>query len=400
MFIKAGGLTLGINQEAYSGFYYYNGTKSRYVAFTDMKGVANGIASLDANIKVPIAQIPDLSSIYLTSHQSIKTLNTNNTTTQAASVSEAIAGSGTINLHKVSKTGSYNDLLDKPTIPTVNDAMLTIQQNGTTVSTFTANASSNVTANIITGVKELTAGTNIDNIREEGTFFIKNPTGTLPISPCTWCIITQEKCYDSYGTYWYVQNGKFSYLTTMGVNQLTPWQLYIRQISDYTYMQGSDWASYDIASKTSNIALSADNATYSMNLYSVTGRNNISTVTLGLKSDKTFTTISSLELTGYAQNNLQLFFKTGTSFTLSIIDYTENLIINYSLLSNYEWKINTLYKIDFTYLADRKLYVTIEDTEHDSIPNQTGNSGKFLTTNGTTMSWANASSVKFREWSD
>lgn len=37
---------------------------------------------------------------------------------------------------------------NKPTIPTVNNATLTIQKNGTTVNTFTANASSNVTANI------------------------------------------------------------------------------------------------------------------------------------------------------------------------------------------------------------------------------------------------------------
>lgn len=45
-------------------------------------------------------------------------------------------------------SGSYNDLTNKPTIPTVNNATLTIQKNGTTVKTFTANASSNVTANI------------------------------------------------------------------------------------------------------------------------------------------------------------------------------------------------------------------------------------------------------------
>ena len=48
-------------------------------------------------------------------HQSIKALNTNNTSAQTVSSSEAIAGSGTINLHKVAKTGSYNDLNDKPT---------------------------------------------------------------------------------------------------------------------------------------------------------------------------------------------------------------------------------------------------------------------------------------------
>ena len=50
-------------------------------------------------------------------------------------------------------SGSYNDLTNKPTIPTVNNATLTIQKNGTTVNTFTANASSNVTANITVPTK-------------------------------------------------------------------------------------------------------------------------------------------------------------------------------------------------------------------------------------------------------
>lgn len=55
-------------------------------------------------------------------------------------------------------SGSYNDLTNKPTIPTVNNATLTIQKNGTNVKTFTANASSDVTANITvpTKVSELT----------------------------------------------------------------------------------------------------------------------------------------------------------------------------------------------------------------------------------------------------
>lgn len=51
-------------------------------------------------------------------------------------------------LATVATSGSYTDLSNKPTIPTVNNATLTIQKNGTTVKTFTANASSNVTANI------------------------------------------------------------------------------------------------------------------------------------------------------------------------------------------------------------------------------------------------------------
>ena len=61
-------------------------------------------------------------------------------------------------LKTVAFTGSYSDLSDKPTIPTVNNATLTIQKNGTNVKTFTANASSDVTANIIvpTKVSDLT----------------------------------------------------------------------------------------------------------------------------------------------------------------------------------------------------------------------------------------------------
>ena len=47
----------------------------------------------------------------------IKNLNTNNATAQSTSDSETISGTGTIDLHKVSKTGNYNDLIDKPTIP-------------------------------------------------------------------------------------------------------------------------------------------------------------------------------------------------------------------------------------------------------------------------------------------
>lgn len=47
----------------------------------------------------------------------------------------------------------YSYLSNTPTIPTVNNATLTIQMNGTTVNTFTANASSNVTANITVPTK-------------------------------------------------------------------------------------------------------------------------------------------------------------------------------------------------------------------------------------------------------
>lgn len=63
----------------------------------------------------------DIEDVYdydiLTLHQSIKTLNTTLSTSQSTSSSENIVGTGTINLHKIAKTGNYNDLLNKPTIP-------------------------------------------------------------------------------------------------------------------------------------------------------------------------------------------------------------------------------------------------------------------------------------------
>lgn len=59
---------------------------------------------------------------------------------------------------KIDKNGHISAYGNAVTIPTVNNATLTIQKNGTTVNSFTANASSNVTANITvpTKVSELT----------------------------------------------------------------------------------------------------------------------------------------------------------------------------------------------------------------------------------------------------
>lgn len=61
----------------------------------------------------------------------------------------------------------------KTTIPTVNNATLTIQKNGTNVATFTANASSNVTANI-------TVPTNVSDLTNDSGF-ITSYTETDPV---------------------------------------------------------------------------------------------------------------------------------------------------------------------------------------------------------------------------
>lgn len=61
-------------------------------------------------------------------------------------------------LATVATSGSYSDLKNKPTIPSVGNGTLTIQKNGTSAGTFTANATADKTINIIvpTKVSELT----------------------------------------------------------------------------------------------------------------------------------------------------------------------------------------------------------------------------------------------------
>lgn len=105
----------------------------------------------------------------------------------AASAAHGISSSDiTAWNNKSDFSGSYNDLTDKPTIPTVNNATLTIQKNGTTVKTFTANASSNVTANITVP----TATSDLTN--DSG--FITGYTETDPTVP-SWAKASSKPTY-------------------------------------------------------------------------------------------------------------------------------------------------------------------------------------------------------------
>ena len=111
---------------------------TRVVAGTNMSGTwKNGILTLDNTLTVP-TKTSDLTN------DSGFIDNTVNNLTNYTKTSD---------LADVALTGDYDDLTNKPTIPTVNNATLTIQKNGTTVNTFTANASTNVTANITVPTK-------------------------------------------------------------------------------------------------------------------------------------------------------------------------------------------------------------------------------------------------------
>lgn len=76
--------------------------------------------------------------------------------TTGGGVADAVEWDNVLNkpsFSTVATSGSYNDLSNKPTIPTVNNGTLTIKKNGTNVATFTANQSSNATANITVPTK-------------------------------------------------------------------------------------------------------------------------------------------------------------------------------------------------------------------------------------------------------
>ena len=93
----------------------------------------------------------------------IKTLDTNNTTAQSTSSSESIGGDGQIKLHKISKTGNYNDLLSKPnldnyvntdTFNTLSTKVTSIEDSLGTYVSLSGNQS-------ISGVKTFNTGINL-----------------------------------------------------------------------------------------------------------------------------------------------------------------------------------------------------------------------------------------------
>jgi hypothetical protein len=94
----------------------------------------------------------------------------------------------TTDLWAVALSNDYNDLNNKPTIPTVNDATLTIQKNSTNVATFTANASSNVTANISvpTTVAELSDASDYATKTDLNSKIIT--AATAPQNPTEWML--------------------------------------------------------------------------------------------------------------------------------------------------------------------------------------------------------------------
>lgn len=125
------------------------------VTTADVSKLAGIEAGAEANVNADwnatsgdaqILNKPDL-SVYATNTALTTGLATKqDTISDLATIrSGAAAGATAVqpgDLATVATSGSYNDLSNKPTIPTVNNSTITITNNGTTVDSFTTNASS------------------------------------------------------------------------------------------------------------------------------------------------------------------------------------------------------------------------------------------------------------------
>ena len=105
-------------------------------------------ADIAADAKIATSKISGLGTLATKSAVTSAEI-TDGTITNADIAADAkIVTSKISGLADVATSGLYGDLTGTPTIPTVNNATLTIQKNGSTVDTFTANASANKTINI------------------------------------------------------------------------------------------------------------------------------------------------------------------------------------------------------------------------------------------------------------
>lgn len=131
---------------------------------------------------------------------------------------------GTPTFAAVATSGDYDDLINKPTIPTVNDATLTIQKNGTDVATFTANSSTNQTANIVvpTDTSDLTNGAGFITTAALANYYTKSETySQQEVNSLIGAIVVPTKTSDltndgSDGTSTYVEASDLATVATTG----------------------------------------------------------------------------------------------------------------------------------------------------------------------------------------
>lgn len=141
-----------------TNYYTKTATDEKFLTIEDYESdeevVANALAQHEMQLMQVNSQISLASNDIEGLQESVTTLEgkvDQTYTSEEKSKLANIAANAEVNVQADwNETNSTSDayIQNKPTIPTVNDATLTIQKNGTSVGTFTANAASNVTVNV------------------------------------------------------------------------------------------------------------------------------------------------------------------------------------------------------------------------------------------------------------
>lgn len=123
----------------------------------------------------------------------------------------------------VALTGDYNDLINKPTIPTVNDSTITITQGETTKGTFTLNQNSNVTIALDAGGSGESSYYKTTNVSILSTDWITDTSlpgyGYKCDIPCTG--VTSDMIPQVYFSDADLQSGNYSSVCESGVDIIT-----------------------------------------------------------------------------------------------------------------------------------------------------------------------------------
>ena len=292
--------------------------------------------------------------------------------------SNNISASLVSGLATVATSGSYNDLSNKPTIPTVNNATLTIQKNGTTVNTFTANASSDVTANITVPTDTSDLTNNAGYITGITSSDVTTALGYTP--------------YDSSNPNGYTTNTG----TVTSVNNTSPDDNGNVTISIPAAQVQSNWTEsdntkVDYIKNKPNLATVATSGSYNdlsnkptIPSAQVNSDWNASSGVAEILNKPTLATVATSGSYSDLSNKPTIPTTTDSVTSGSTAALTSGGA--YTALSNKQDTLPSQSGNNGKFLGTDGTNLSWQTV--DALPSQTGQSGKFLTTNGTTASWA------------
>lgn len=315
---------------------------------------SNNIANLQTNKQDVISDLTTIRSNALAGKNASDTIATygnivtHNVSEFATSSQGALADTALQPNDNISELTNDAGYITAASLPTVNNGRLTIQANGTTVGTFTANQAGNTTANIV--------------VPDSATW--GNITGTL--------------------------SNQTDLQNALDAKQST--------ISDLSTIRSGASAGATALQPNDNITELVNNAGYITGITSSDVTTALGYTPYNATNPNGYITASALN--GYATQTwvTNQNYVNGTTLATTLLDYVTNISLA-TTLADYQpllvsgTNIKTLNGNSILGSGDLTL---------DGLPSQTGQSGKFLTTDGTDASWGVVKTHNLLEfkWSD